>query len=180
MALVIRCPGCRQKFSWKSGTDLPDKCPLCGYETGTDRADDDVVLPAILGRRTKAADQTYRDMERGSEHRTHLAAAVGGGTAADYAGLKITNMRDNLREGDIAAMPVRNAVTEHMEKFNQGGFAGPDGAGYSGSVQTGPFPNAGAKMRTTLQQHHANISQGAAVSDRPARETEAPGYRRRG
>jgi hypothetical protein len=180
MALVVRCPGCRKKFKWKSGTDLPDECPLCGYETGTDRADDDIVLPAILNRKTKAADQVYRDMERGAEHRTHLAAEVGGGTASDYSSLKITDMKDNLRAGDIAAMPVRNAVTEHMERYKQGGFTGGEAVGYSGAVQTGPFPNAGAKMRTNIQQHHATISQGAAVSDVPAIETRQPGYRRRG
>jgi hypothetical protein len=137
-------------------------------------------MPAILGRRTKVADQVYRDMEAGSEKRMHLAAEVGGGTASDYASLKITNMQDNLRAGDVAAMPVRNAVTEHMERTGQGGFAGGDAVGYSGAVQTGPFPNAGAKMRTTLQQHHAAMSHGSAVCDVPAVETRQPGYRRRG
>jgi hypothetical protein len=180
MALKLRCPHCRKKFAWKSGTDMPDDCPLCGKYVGTDRDDADIVMPAILGQRTKIADQVYRDMEKGSEHRTHLAAEMGGGTASDYSNLKITDMKDNLRAGEIAAMPVRNAVTEHMERFKQGGFAGSEGVGYSSAVQTGPFPNAGAKMRTTLQQHHATISHGAAVSDVPAIETRQPGYRRRG
>jgi len=180
MALKLRCPHCRKTFAWKSGTDMPDDCPLCHKFVGNDRDDADIVMPAILGHRTKVADQVYRDMERGSEHRTHLAAELGGGSASDYSGLKITDMRDNLRQGDIAAVPVRNAITEHMERTGQGGFAGAEGVGYSGAVQTGPFPNAGAKMRTTLHQHHAAISQGAAVCDRPALETRQPGYRRRG
>ena len=180
MALVVRCPHCRKKFAWKSGTDLPDECPLCGEEVGTDRADHDVIMPFISKPRVRAMDQVYRQMEAGSEQRTHLAAEMGGGAASDYSGLKITDMKDNLRAGDIAAVPVRNAVTEHMERFKQGGFTGADGAGYSGSVQEGSFPNAGAKMRTSIQQHHGMISHGSAVSDVPAIETRQPGYRRRG
>src|SRR5262249_9832642 len=168
MALVIRCPHCRKKFAWKSGTDLPDDCPLCGEYVGSDRADDDIVMPSLRSARTAVADKVYRDMEKGSEHRMHLAAEVGGGTASDYSNLKITNMQDNLRAGDIAAMPVRNAVTEHMARTGQGGFSGGQAVEYSRQVQSGPFPNAGAKMRTSLQQHHAMISHGEAVSDRPA------------
>lgn len=180
MALVVRCPECRKKFSWKSGTDLPDDCPLCGAYVGSDRADDEITMPAILGRRTKVVDQVYRDMEKGSEHRMSLAAEAAGGIPADYASLKITDMRDNLRAGEIAAMPVNNAVTQFMAQTGVGGFTGGQGAGYSGAVQTGPFPNAGAHMRTSIQQHHADLSRGAAVSDRPANEVMQPGYRRRG
>jgi hypothetical protein len=180
MALVVRCPVCRKKFSWKSGTDLPDECPLCDAKVGSDRPDDEIVMPSLRSARTSVADRVYRDMEKGSEQRMNLAAEVGGGTPSDYSGLKITDMKDNLRAGEIAAMPVRNAVTDHMEKYKQGGFVGGDGTGYSGAVQTGPFPNAGAHMRTSIQQHHADISRGTAVSDRPANEVMQPGYRRRG
>lgn len=180
MALVVRCPDCREKFSWKSGTALPDACPLCGAKVGSDRPDDEIVLPSIRTMRTRIMDKTYRDMEAGSEKRMELAAQVGGGSPSDYSALKITDMKDNLREGETAAVPVRNAVTEHMARTGQGGFVGGDGTGYSGAVQTGPFPNAGARMRTSVQQYHSSISHGSAVSDRPATETQQPGYRRRG
>ncbi len=180
MPLVVRCPACRKKFAWKSGTDLPDECPLCDAKVGSDRPDDEIVMPSLRSARTSVADRVYRDMEKGSEHRMHLAAEVGGGTATDYSSLKITDMNDNLRAGDIAAKEVSNPVTQFMAQTGIGGFTGGQGVGYSGAVQTGPSPNAGARMRTTLQQHHATISHGAAVSDVPALETQQPGYRRRG
>jgi hypothetical protein len=179
MGFVLRCTECREKFKWL-GDKFPDECPICHAHIGHDRADDDVVMPFVSRRKIASADKTYRAMEAGSEQRMQLAAELTGEPASEFSGLKITDMRDNMRAGDMAAIPVDNAVTRHMAATGQGGFVGADGSGYSGSVQSGPFPNAGAKMRTTLQQHHANLSHGSAVSDNPGLETRQPGYRRRG
>jgi hypothetical protein len=56
----------------------------------------------------------------------------------------------------------------------------PNGAEYSTQVQSGPHPNIGATMITKARDFHGKLSHGMAVSDRPALETQQPGYRRRG
>jgi len=165
MALVIRCPGCRKKFKWKSGTDLPAECPLCGYETGTDRPDDEIVLPAILNRRTKVADQVYRDMERGSEHRMHLAAQVGGGSPSDYAGLKITDMKDNLRPGDISAIEDRAAALRltNGRSDQAGSFFQANGAESTVGVADGSFMLNGQRVAGDPKSARAGMQAKAKI-----------------
>ena len=179
MSFVLRCPTCRDKFPWEKTSKFPKHCPLCGDAIGSDRPDDDVVMPFIRTAKTKATDQVYRDMERGSETRMHAAAELSGAPASEMAALKITDLSDR-RDSEVAAVPVNNTVTQFMAQNNVGGFQGAAGVGYSGAVQTGPGANAGARMRTVLQQYHGEISHGTAVSDCPANETQQPGYRRRG
>ena len=97
---------------------------------------------------------------------------------ADDPSLKITNMRDNTQVGEISAMPVVNEVTKTMDAINarggQVGWQGQNGVEFSGAVQTGAFPNMGAKVRSLIQRENG------MVSDRPALETQQPGYRIRG
>jgi hypothetical protein len=177
MAFVLKCPDCRGKFPWQPSKPHPKECPLCGAYIGIDRADDDVVMPAFLSAKTKRVDQVYTSMVRGSELRAEKMADDYGESKAD-TGMVMTNMRDNMRAGDIAAPPVNNTITQFMEQAKVGGFQGSDGIGYSSQVATGFAPNQGARMRTILQNTHAE--HGGAVSDRPALETIQPGYRRRG
>ncbi len=179
MATKLRCPACRDTFPWDVKLGMPKVCPLCAERVGHDRADDDIVMPFI---RTKSPgiDRVYRDMEAGSEKRAAMAAEMAGVPVSEMSDLKITNLRDGQREGDVSAPPVVNDVTRFMQQTGVGGFRGADGSGYSGAVQAGPFANSGAKMRTALQNHHTELSRGSAVSDVPAIETTQPGYRRRG
>ena len=187
MAVVIRCPACKTKFRWLAETEsYPSDCPECGFHTGHDRADDDVVVPNILSFSTRSTDGVYKAMERASEERVYQAAEMARSDASDMAGLKITNLRDNMKRGDIAAMPVVNDVTRQMDAIRQAnpnaqiGFGGPDaGLGFSGSVPTGPEPNAGARMQSVLRQTHFGRAGPEAVGDRPANEIFQPGYRPR-
>jgi hypothetical protein len=184
MAFRLRCQTCREAFPFDPKTeDWPDKCPLCGTHVGfNDRADDDVCMPSIRTARAAATDKVYRDIEAGSEERAKAAAEMTGASVEEMSSLKISNLNSTLRAGDIAAPPVtpqNNQVLAFMEQTKVGGFQG-NGAEWGSAVQTGPEPNAGARMRTALQSHHTNVSGGAAVSDRPALETMQPGYRRRG
>ena len=185
MAVILRCPHCETKFrcefGTKDGQGWPDYCPnkKCGVYMGIDHKED-VVMPIILHAQSKTYDKLYRDMEKGSEVRAQIAAEKHGLSAEDVAGIKITDMKDNPKYGETSVKEVSNPVTQFMAQHGIGGFQGANGAGYSGAVQAGPFPNAGAKMRTAIQQQHAQITQGNAVSERPALETTQPGYRRRG
>ena len=181
MGFALKCPDCRKKFPWDKETRFPRFCPLCKSDLGDDRADDDIPMPMILHSKSKTFDKVYRDMEKGSEFRAQAAAELAGCSASEMSNLKITNMKDNVREGESSDVAINNPVTQFMAANpNSAGFRGADGLGYSTGTQAGPFPNAGAKMRTSLQQHHAALSHGSAVSDRPALETIQPGYRQRG
>lgn len=176
----LKCPHCRGKFPWDPTAGMPDNCALCGEFVGTTRADDDIVMPFIRSASSKATDKVYRDMEAGSEVRAEAAAMAAGVPVSDMADLKITNLNSTRHAGDIAAPEVRNSVSDFMQTTGIGGFKGVDGAGYSGAVQSGPAPNAGARMRTALHGAHGALAGGGAVSDRPALETTQVGYRRRG
>jgi len=141
---------------------LPRFCGICGYDSmeGFDKA---IVAPHIAKSIGKAVDGTYRQMEAQSEDRMHAAAEMTGGDISEFSDLKITNLQDNLREGDIAAVPVVNEVTKAIDA-NPGLFghtAGtvPDALGntpqqYAAATTTGPNAYAGAKTRTMLNQFH--------------------------
>lgn len=178
---ILRCTECGHKIRSKT-LEGPDVCPSCKTPIERDDPIDVPALPFIRSSgKTAATDKVYRDIEKGAEIRAQAAAEYLGVPTVEMSGLKVTNMRDNVKPGENSAMPVNNSVTQLMQANpNIGGFRGAEGLGYSGAVQTGPAPNAGARMRTALQSHHAAISHGSAVSDRPALETQQPGYRRRG
>lgn len=150
----LQCPKCAHKFY--SDTLFPE-CPKCDYSA--ELPDDDVIsMPAIRSAVAPSVDKVYRDMERASEARVEQAAAMAGVPASEMSGLKLTNLRDNTREGEIAAMPVVNDVTRQMDLIkSRGGQVGFTGgaemkAGIStgnvvvnGQITTGIDPRAGNK-----------------------------------
>lgn len=198
MAVVLRCSVCRRKFAWKTSEDPPEFCPFddCHSRVASDRADDDVVMPNILHHRTKNTDKVYRDMERGSEFRAHAAANQLGVPVSEMSGLKITDLNDR-RDAEVAAIPVNNPVSQMMQANPSAvGFQSAAGLAYSGAVMQGPSPNVGARTRTAIQASHREMVAKHAIgidqhgrpampnldviSERPAKETESPLYRRRG
>lgn len=195
MGVSLRCSICREKFPWDTAKEFPKFCPVCGKSIGHDRADDEIVMPAILSAKSKASDRVYREMERGSEFRAQAAAEMAGTSVDEMSGVKITNLNDR-KDAEIAAMPINNPVTQMMAAApGVTGFQS-NGAEYSGAVQSGPFANTGAKMRTAIHSAHASMVQQHAIGrgengrpavpmgqvtvDAPAKETLQPGYRRRG
>jgi hypothetical protein len=183
MGFSLVCSACRGRTPFNGS--YPRFCCHCGADTAPPVDDGVIACPAFLSAKTKATDKVYRDAEKGSEFRMHAAAEMAGVPASEMADLKITNMNDR-RDAEIAAMPVVNDVTRMMDAMPKGspfGFnAGMGGQGVelSPDVQAGPFPNAGARMRTALHDYHSQLTMGTASSDNPAKETLQPGYRRRG
>jgi hypothetical protein len=207
--MKLRCSDCREAFHWPANKDWPRNCPLCGARQHSDEAqermDGDIVcMPSLRSAGTKANDKVYRDMETGSEFRAQAAAEMAGVPASEMSALKITDMKDNTKPGEIAAPPLNNSVTQFMNANPQvSGFVGASdgrGVGYSQMAHTGPADtrNVGARMRTKLQELHpqqvAKYMAGPdalnprrtvapstdVVSERPGVETWQPGYRRRG
>lgn len=174
MAVIIRCPYCETKFRWLAATeDYPDECPQCGEPIRSTRADDDIVSPNILSFANRTVDGVYRAMEKASEARVYEAAEQAGCDAADMADLKITNLRDNMKQGEIAAMPVVNDLTRHMDamkarnpnahvgfgsdhnsiamEYAAGAASGHIAQGVTGSI----LPRRGAQVGTLLTTGHA-------------------------
>lgn len=137
MSYALRCPHCRGKFPWNPLKGMPDKCELCGERVGHDPDADDVVMPFIRTAKTSRTDQLYRDMERGSEVRMEKAAELTGTDPSDMAALKISDMRDNMRAGDIAAKEAEAAMAR-MQSTTRApiGFA-ENGAEYGGGIASG-------------------------------------------
>lgn len=155
---ILRCPDCGVKF--KSPTsEGPEFCPNkdCGISM---RDDEDTVIeisaPFIRSRKTTATDQVYRDIEKTSETRMHLAAEQAGVSASDMAGLKITNMRDNVKPGESYDIPVQNAVTQRMDEMKAKGmpigFAGAEMKEFIAGAKAGPHANAGVRTLNTFKR----------------------------
>ena len=183
MGYSLVCSECRGRTPF-NGT-YPRFCSHCGADTSPPVDDGTIACPAFLSAKTKATDKVYRDTERGSEIRMQAAAELAGCDPSEMSNLKITNMNDR-RDAEIAAMPVVNDVTRMMDAMPKGNPFGFNANQYGGGVelspdvQAGPYPNAGARMRTAIHGFHSQFTGGVASSDMPAQETMQPGYRRRG
>lgn len=173
------CPECQGAFTFMHhpvDEPPPRFCPLCAYDSHSE----DLPLPFIAGivaphvkNRVivQAVDQTYRQMEAGADHQIQEAARMTGLDASEFANMKITDMKDNLREGDIAAVPVDNTVSRAMAAApGITGFQGANAMGFAASAHTGSDAHAGAKTAGMLRQAHAQ-KHGNAVFEVPTAET---------
>ena len=156
MAYVLRCPKCRDKFAWQPKDGMPDICPLCKEFVGS--GDDTVIpMPSLRSPKTRSADQLYRDMEKGSEVRAAKGAEMLGISPSDMSALKMTDMRDNVHEGENSA-PALPVAAADMGKYFQ-----PNGSEYgagtesgaitvNGKITTGIEPRAGATAMSNIQR----------------------------
>ena len=189
-----RCPACKCEFDYDhhpsiAADPVPSLCPnaKCGYDTDTGEFQVGLTAPILAKEVNKIPEANYRAAEEGSIYRAQHAEEVLGLDREAANQIKITNMRDNLREGDVAAMPAPTPVSDFMQANpNAGGFnyGAANYAEHSSAVTQGPFPNAGARAMADVRQAHARLlansgHAGAVTSSMPALETMAPGYRPR-
>ena len=146
---------------------VPEYCPECGNFMGAGP----VKLPsfaAIKSQRTKNADATYRNMETGSETRQELAAEMTGLDKADFSALKITDLKDNLRPGDVAAKMPANPVSEMMDankaNANIGFVETAVGAQYGVSEEA----RVGDGMRSKISETHHSVQRTVEIQGRQA------------
>ena len=104
--------------------EYPRFCPKCGAEFEGEPE----VIPGgghIGGSAIqRTVDGMYREIERSSAERAELAGSPA---------LKVTDMNDHLREGDIAAKLPNNSVTQFMSHAAAGGAH----YGFGGGAMTG-------------------------------------------
>lgn len=161
--MKLRCPFCRQAFPWEAALPFPRVCPLCTEEIGIPDRGEVIQMPSLRSAKTKAVDKTYRDIEAGSEVRVERAAEVTGTAKEDMAALRITDMADNMRAGDIAAKEADDAMKRLQSSTPMNiGFQA-NGAEFSngistgavalnGNITTGIEPNAGARAAQRVQR----------------------------
>lgn len=90
----------------------PSFCPGCGEYMG-EGPQPMPSMPNIGTGKGRAADDAYRQME---------SASIARAEAAGDPALKITNMKDNLREGDVAGIAPNNLVTQMAQEINGGNY----------------------------------------------------------
>lgn len=167
--MKLRCPlpECRKTFPWDTNTPHPKFCPVCGGGIGTSDAEDSaVVMPFIRSAKMAATDRTYRQMEAGSEVRVEKAAELTGATKEDMASLRITDMNDNMRAGDIAAKEA-DAAMARLQSTTRApiGFT-PNGAEFSAGIAQGAVAHNG-QVVTGIEPHA-----GARAAQRVARKMQ--------
>jgi len=180
MAVKLRCKYCEQKFIWKAGLEeCPQECPLCHADISVPPTGE-INMPMMSFGKAKIGDRVFREMEAGAEHRINVASEMTGLPKSDFNDLKITNMKDNMRAGDVAAVEPRISpeMTQAMQTSNN---LSQFGLQFSAGTSHGPYANRGAEWQGIVRKQHGHFAPHAvaSMSDRPALETVQPGYRRR-
>lgn len=181
MAVILKCPLCREKFKYDVSQGWPDFCVVCGGDINNRRADDDVVMPNILSFKTKNNDKVARDIMDGSVQRAEMAAAMAGTSVEDMSALKITNLTDR-KDAQFATHDVNNEVTQRMAAMSSAGLptgfnAGPADAmaraAAAHQVPQGDVAYAGLRERNRLQRLLPPVGQAPL----PKQITDNPNYR---
>lgn len=153
MRFKLQCNFCAEKFV-HVGDDYPDECPLCHAYVGLD-GKPEVSLPAISLAKNRSPDLLYRGMEDGAKHRIDVAADHLGIPTSELSDLKMTNMKDGLRPGDISAPAVRK-VNDVQATF--GGATPEQHAATLQAVRSGPSPNAGSGQIPVINSLHQKFA----------------------
>jgi hypothetical protein len=116
--------------------DHPKFCPQCGCEVDASALPVPAKIAVGGSAIARSTDQTYRLLETSSAAR---AAEL------DAPHLKITDMNDTLRHGDVAAKAPQNAVTRFAAEAKAGlGINYLQWGGGMGGARVGPPIPAGA------------------------------------
>jgi hypothetical protein len=178
MAVLLKCPACREKFKYDVSEGWPDLCPICKTDINNRVPDDVVMVPAFLSQKSKNNDKVARDIMDGSEARVDMAAAMAGTSREDMSGLKITNLNDR-NDTQFSVPDVVNPVTQHMESMQARGMPVGFGAGTADAMaraaaaHTGAEPYAGLRARNRVQAALPPVGQAPL----PLQISNNPNYR---
>ena len=174
---TLQCPECDHKFTFlrhPSDEPMPKSCPHCGFAPEAETLPNAITAPHVQNvAKAKAADYTYRAMEESAKHNSEVAAAEFGLDAEEVRAMQITDLKSNMQEGEIAAMPVTNDVSRAMEHMPMTGFqpASSDMAAFAQSAHTGYGSHAGLQSQAMLRSVHQKL--GGTVVDTPSLEVKS-------
>lgn len=136
---LIECDDCGGTF-WqpyeRKSDPYPDECPLC-HNTGEPvlrwppkghlspriaQMVEERRAPGAISNLARSAEMVYRSMESSSAERARMAAEHAGVPESEMSHLKITDLKDNMREGDIAAKLPTNPVAHAIRDGKNTGF----------------------------------------------------------
>jgi hypothetical protein len=187
MAVLLKCPACREKFKYDITHGWPDNCPLCDTDINNRRRDDEICMPAFLSQKSKNNDKVARDIMDGSVQRAEMAAVMAGTSSDEMASLKITDINDR-NDAQFATKDVVNEVTQRMDAMQARGlpvgFGGPSqameraAAAHAPTVQAdgtvrAPDAYAGLRERNRLQRLLPTMGQAPL----PLQISNNPNYR---
>ena len=174
---TYKCPDCGERFRLVHGSPLPDFCPnpKCGAYVGPEDGPFVPKSPMIRTQQTAANDWAYRKLEADSEVRAEMALPAiekqlieSGVPVADAQrmamqqanDLKVTNMKDSMREGDVAAIGPQPSEDSKQQVQTLGGDPAGSFAGGMAVAGAGPAPvnESGAKFMRAMQ---GNVWRGA-------------------
>lgn len=186
VTFIYSCPGTHEhpphQFRFchipdRERDPLPRYCAVCSYDSQAETFTREMSAPHIEKSIRRAGDATFRQMEGQAEERMDMAAEMTGMDRGEFNDLKITDIKDNLREGDTADVTVNNDVSRAIEADTTnygfrpqlapmaGGGGGhvPDALGntplgYSSMTTQGPHAYAGAKAATMVGNYHRKNS----------------------
>ena len=186
MAIVrtYQCPKCEKCFDFThhpNDEPPPNFCPLCGADVSGRKKTrmkkvDRVLSPGLAERlkkmpnherkMSKSADAVFRGMQNAAEGRIQEAAATLGVSASELSGMKFNDMKDSMREGEMAqstSMADAAKLVGDAPIASQAGGGAINGLGfnnnaseYARSTGSGPSPFAGAKAREMVTSLHAS------------------------
>lgn len=178
MAVVLKCPICREKFKYDVSAGWPDNCQICGEDINNRVPNNVITVPAFLSQKSKNNDKVARDIMDGSETRAEMAAVMAGTDVSEMAGLKITDLNDR-NDTQFAAKEVVNPVTERMAAMQAAGLPTGFGTdvskamGQAAQAHTGDAPYAGLRERNRMQRLLPPIGQAPL----PKQIIDNPNYR---
>ena len=181
---TYECPSCTKTFDFlhhPNDEPPPSFCPLCGTDVSgkkkkskakkVDRVNSPGLservkrMPSVRRTASRSADAVYRGMENATNARIQAAAETLGVDTGSLNAMKMTDMKDNLREGDMAQSTSAADATQltgsaPMAGNTAGGTVSGVGfnqnaSEYARSTGTGPSPYAGNAAREMVNSLHS-------------------------
>ena len=162
---TYECPGCGGRFDhlhMRSTEEPPYFCPLCG--TSKRDVHPDLSAPHIRQTIGVVADNVYRQMETASQARAEMAAEMLGESVSEMSAMKMTDMKDSLREGDLSAPRVAANVA------GSGIQSAAAVQGHIAAAKAAPDRGGALRMADVVKASHPSRVARAVVSggiDRP-------------
>ena len=113
--MKLQCRLCGERFRWNAA-DFPDECPICKQYIGRDGRPE-IAAPHIALRIGKSADNVYKAMENGADHRANVASEFLGVPKSELSDMKITNLRD-ANVGESSAPSIEKNLNS-LAAFSQ-------------------------------------------------------------
>ena len=155
--VTYKCPDCSGTFDFlhhPHDEPPPDYCQLCNAYMGDEPQKAPVIHLNLGKEKNKVPDRLYRQMETASEERAKDAAELLGESVADQSHLKITDLKDNTREGDthVATKVFREAEKNLSTPVAAPVMQNPQAAQWAAETTSGPSALATRSMVDSMQR----------------------------